>query len=62
MTGIEQLTAAYESMNPWARKLLRDIAEDYAKLFPAPKRASKLSQVPRSMAKPAMNRSDSTSR
>lgn len=62
MTDLERLTAAYESMNPWARKLLRDLAEDYAKLFPAPKSASRLSLVPRSMPKPAMDGSGSAAR
>jgi hypothetical protein len=36
MTDLERLTAAFEAMNPWARELLRDLAEGYAIDFPAP--------------------------
>lgn len=34
MTHLPELIAAYAAMNPWARKLLRDLAKDYWKLFP----------------------------
>jgi hypothetical protein len=37
MTDLERLTAAFEAMNPWARELLRDLAEGYAVDFPEPK-------------------------
>jgi hypothetical protein len=47
LTDLERLTAAYQAMNPWAKKLLLDIAGDYVKLFPVPKPASHLNLVPR---------------
>lgn len=45
MERLPELIAAYTAMNPWARGLLRDIADDYAALYPAPKRQPALSLV-----------------
>lgn len=36
MTDLERLAAAFQAMSPWARHLLRDLAEGYAVDFPAP--------------------------
>jgi hypothetical protein len=45
MSDLERLTTAFQAMNPWARDLLRALAEDYALLFPAPKPAPHLRLV-----------------
>ncbi|PIL46096.1 hypothetical protein CR105_03115 [Massilia eurypsychrophila] len=37
MTDLERLTAAFHAMNPWAQRLLSDLAEKYAVGFPAPR-------------------------
>jgi hypothetical protein len=34
MDHISKLNDDYDHINPWGRKLLRDLAEDYRKLFP----------------------------
>jgi hypothetical protein len=36
MTDLDRLNAAFNAMNPWARKLLREFAEGCAIDFPAP--------------------------
>lgn len=45
MTHLPDLIAAYAAMSPWARSLLLDIALDYAKKFPAPKKQANLTLV-----------------
>lgn len=34
MEHISELNDDYKHINPWGRKLLRDLAKDYRKLFP----------------------------
>lgn len=50
MEDVSKVTAAYAAMNPWARKLLIDVAAQYAKRWPAPK--PQLSLVPLHSAQP----------
>lgn len=45
MEHLPELTNAYLAMSPWARSLLRDIAKDYARQFPAPKKQPALALV-----------------
>lgn len=45
MQHLQELIIAYTAMSPWARSLLRDIANDYAALYPAPKKQPALSLV-----------------
>lgn len=45
MSELPDLLQAYESMTPWARSLLLEIAQDYAKQFPAPKKHPGLTLV-----------------
>lgn len=45
MTHLPELIKAYEAMTPWARALLRDVASDYAKKFPAPRKQPSLTLV-----------------
>lgn len=40
MMSMHELEASYKAMNPWARKLIRELAASYAIEFPANEEAS----------------------
>lgn len=45
MSDLPDILKAYEAMNPWAQSLLLEIAQDYARQFPAPKKNPSLTLV-----------------
>jgi hypothetical protein len=45
MDRLPELNAAYAAMSPWGQDLLLDIANDYAALYPAPKKQPVLALV-----------------
>lgn len=46
MSDLEQLSADFQAMNPWAKKLLGELAKAYALRWPAPKPPPHLQLVP----------------
>lgn len=61
MEHVSELLDAYAGMNAWARALIRDVAADYAKRWPAPKRQAVLTLLPSPISiKPAPDLLDNT--
>lgn len=50
MKNLERYVAAYKQMDDEAKRLILDIAEDYAKEWPAPSARPKLQLVPKSVS------------